>query len=266
MHSDLELIVKEFPADYDCLRVYALGDIHVGSEQFDEESTKKIVDYIYNDPFACVVLCGDLADLGLKNSKTNIYNATMSIREQLDYVYKLFLPIADKITACVGGNHELRITKEVGTCPLYDLCVRWDCPEVYRENLAITKYSFGLIEGQKKRNTFIGITTHGSTRNKHRKFTMTVEGADFSISGHVHDPSYSPRGKLRVNSRYNIAKHVPFKEIVVDAHLKPGGYALKNEYEIAPPVELQYFELSSYRETKSSRNIHKVIDYHAMQL
>ena len=41
MLDDLKLIVKEFPAELDTLRVYAIGDVHVGSEQFDEEAIKK---------------------------------------------------------------------------------------------------------------------------------------------------------------------------------------------------------------------------------
>lgn len=263
MRNDLELIIKEFPDNFDCLRVYAIGDVHVGSEQFDEKSIKKTIRYIKEDPFACVCLCGDLGDFGLKNSKTNVYQETMPPRKQLEYIYELFLPIVDKIVACVPGNHEERITREVGTCPMYDLCVRWDIPDVYRENVAITKLIFGHQAGRAQRNAFIGVTTHGSTRNKHKKFIAGFDGIDFAISGHTHTPEYSPHGKIRVNARGNYAKHVTYKEIVVDAYLKPGGYSLAKEYEIAPPVELQYLELSSMNDGKCR---HKVIDYHAMQL
>ena len=266
MQNDLDIIVREYPEDFESLRVNAIGDVHVGSREFDEKAIRKKIDIISKDENAAVVLCGDLGDFGLRNSKTCPYTAVLQPREQIEFIYELFLPVVDKISAAVPGNHEERITKEVGTCPMYDLCVRWGIPDVYRENMAITKYTFGRIQGQKKRNAFFGITTHGSTRNKHRKFTYCVELADFGISGHIHEPSYSPRGKLRINPRYNTVKHVPYKEIVVDAHLKPGGYAIKHEYEIAPPPELQYLELSQYRDTNGNRSTHKVIDYHSIQL
>lgn len=268
MHNDLELIVKEFPADYDCLRVYAIGDVHVGSEQFDETAIKKTIRYIEEDPFACVVIAGDLGDFGLKNSVSNVYKQVLNVREQLEYLYKLFLPITDKITACVPGNHEARITKEVGTCPLYDLCVRWDIADVYRESLAITKYVFGTHPSCKGRGlTYIGITTHGSTRNKHKKFIAGFDGIDFAVSAHTHTPEYSPHGKIRVDNKSATARHVPYKEIVVDAYLKPGGYSLSKEYDIAPPPEIQYIELSAYRDGRgNTRKTHKVIDYHAMQI
>ena len=158
MLNDLDLIVKQFPTDMDTLNVYAIGDVHVGSPQFDERAIKKKIRIILADPNGVVCLCGDLGDYGLKNSKTNVYQATMSPMEQQEYIYQLFLPIADRITACVPGNHEERITREVGTCPMYDLCVRWGVQDVYRENVAITKYMFGTMNGQARcPDVFIGI-------------------------------------------------------------------------------------------------------------
>lgn len=265
MFDDLTVIQKTFPDEMDTLRVYALGDVHVGSPQFNERAIKRKIEIIQNDPNGVAVVCGDVADFGLKNSKTNIYKATMSIREQIDYTYDLFFPIVDKITAVVPGNHEERLTKEVGTCPLYDLCVRWGIEDVYRENVAITKYSFGSYYKDSQKFVFIGVTTHGSTRNKHHKFIACFDGIDFAVSGHTHTPEYSPRGKIRINSIAATATHVPYKEIVVDANLTPGGYALKNEYEIPAPPELQYLELSAYRDGKH-RHHHKVMSYHTIQL
>jgi len=75
MHTDLDVIVKKFPKSWDRIHLYALGDIHVGSEQFDEASVRKKIKIIGDDPIGVVTLCGDLGDYGLKNSKTNVYQA-----------------------------------------------------------------------------------------------------------------------------------------------------------------------------------------------
>ena len=265
MRPDLDVIVKKYPEDMNVLRVYALGDIHVGSENYDERAVKAKIKRIEEDPFAALCLCGDLGDYGLKNSKTNIYKATMQPKEQQRYIRDLFEPVKDKIVAAVPGNHEERITKEVGTCPLYDLCVLWGISEVYRENVAIVKLVFGLLNGRSQ-NTFTGIVTHGSSRARHKRFIAGFDGIDFAISGHTHTPEYSPHGKIRVNSIKATASHVPYKEIVVDANVSPGGYALKKEYEIAPPPELQYLEFSVWRETNPSRKQHKHMNYHAIQI
>ena len=265
MNNDLDIIIKKYPHEWDSLRVYAIGDVHVGATNFDERAIRKKIDIIANDKQGVWVLCGDTADLGLKNSKTNVFQATMQPKEQLEFVYELFKPITHKLSACVPGNHEERITKEVGTCPLYDLCVRWGVPDVYRENLAITKYIFGTRKG-KQPQTFIGITTHGSTRNKHRKFINCFDGVDFAVSGHTHTPEYSPHGKIRVDSISATAKHVPYKEIVVDANLSVGGYSLKKEYEMAPPPEIQYLEMYIKRGPAPDRTESKIINYHSIQL
>ena len=79
MHNDLDLIIKRYPDNMNVLRVYALGDIHVGSPQFNEQAIKKKIQIIRDDPCAAVCLCGDLGDFGLKNSKTNVYQATIQI-------------------------------------------------------------------------------------------------------------------------------------------------------------------------------------------
>ena len=265
MNTDLDVIVKNYPGEWGTLRVYAIGDVHVGSEQFDERAIRKKIDIIKNDPCGAVVLCGDLGDYGLKNSKTNVYQATMQPKEQQEYIYQLFLPIADRIAAAVPGNHEERLVREVGICPLLSLCSMWGVPEVYRENVAITKYMFGKKHNGRP-NVFIGITTHGSTRNKHKKFVACFDGVDFAVSGHTHTPEYSPHGKIRVESISATARHVPYKEIVVDANLMPGGYGIKHEYEIPPPPELQYLELSIRREADYNRTEHRVINYHTIQI
>lgn len=264
MFGDLDLIIKKFPDDMEVLRVYAIGDVHVGSAEFNERAIKRKIEIIKEDPNGVAVLCGDLGDYGLKNSKTNVYLETMSPRRQIEYIYELFLPIVDKIVACVPGNHEERLTREVGTCPMYDLCVRWGIQDVYRENVAITKLSFGKFGN--RQNTFIGITTHGSSRGKHKKFIAGFDGIDFAISGHTHTPEYSPHGKIRVDGTKNFASHVAYKEIVVDANLGPGGYGLKKEYEISAPPELQYLELTIYREPTRAAHRHKMINYHSIQI
>ena len=266
MLSDLDVIVKTYPRDQEVLRIYAIGDVHVGSPEFNEDAIRKKLQIIADDPYGCLVLCGDLGDYGLKNSKTNVYKAIMSPREQQDYIYELFLPVVDKLTAAVPGNHEERITREVGTCPLYDLCVLWGISDIYRENLAITKYCFGNVGGRKTQNVFVGATSHGTTRNKNHKFMGSVDSIDFSISGHTHSPEYSPHGRIRVDRQHGTASHVPYKELIVDANLKPGGYGLRKQFEVPPPPELQYLELSMYREADYNRTERRVMNYHAIQI
>lgn len=265
MRDDLELIKIERP-DTNELHIYGMGDLHVGSEQFDERAVRKKIQIIQNDPIGHVVLAGDLGDYGLKNSISNVYRQTMTPAEQQDYILDLLEPIKDKIACAVPGNHEARITRETSRCPLYDICVLLRIEDKYRENVAINKYSFGN-QGNKQPNIFIGITTHGSSKNKHHKFMACYEGADFSFSAHVHSPQYNPLGRIRIERTSGTARLMPYKEVILDANLAPGGYALKNEYEVAPPPELPYLELKTCRDTNNrTRTLYRIMNYHTIQI
>ena len=50
MNNDLEVIVRTFPKEQNVLNVYAIGDTHVGSQQFDEKTVRKKIEIIRNDP------------------------------------------------------------------------------------------------------------------------------------------------------------------------------------------------------------------------
>lgn len=265
MNSDLDVIVKQFPAEWPLLRLYAIGDVHAGSAQFSDAIKKKL-QIIKDDPYGVLSICGDLGDYGLKNSKTNVYQATMQPKEQQEFIFKLFEPVKDKIVSAVPGNHEERVTRETGLCPLYDLCVLWGIPEVYRENVAILKLLFGLQSNGKRQHSFVGITTHGSSIRKHQRFSACFQPIDFSIAGHSHTPMYYPHGVIRIDAKHAKASWVAYHEIIVDANLTPGGYSIKHEYEIAPPPELQYLEMRVIRENNRERTAHKIIDYHAIQI
>ena len=266
MINDLSVIVKQFPHDWPLLRLYAIGDCHVGAENFNETAIKKKIQIIRDDPYGVVTLCGDLGDFGLRSSVTNPLRATMGPAEQVDYICELFEPIKDKIVSAVPGNHEMRLVKETGIDPLLTLCCRWGCQDVYRENVAILKLVFGLQSNSQRQHAFIGITTHGSSIRKHQRFIAGFQNVDWCVAGHSHTPMYYPHGVIRIDVNRATAKHVGYKEIVVDANLEPGGYGLKNEYEISPPPELQYLELRVVRDNDRNRTMNKVMDYHSIQI
>ena len=89
MLNDLEMICIDLPKKHKKINVYALGDVHVGSAEFDEAAVRKKIGIIMDDPDGVVALCGDLGDFGLKNSKTNVYQQTMSPAAQVEYIYVL---------------------------------------------------------------------------------------------------------------------------------------------------------------------------------
>ena len=149
---------------------------------------------------------------------------------------------------------------------MYDLCVRWNIKDVYRENIAFVKLAFGNMHGSRQQMISVGAVMHGTSKNRHHNFLGFIDGIDWSIAGHQHSLSYHSAGRLRVDRIHGTISHAPCCEIVVDSNLNPGGYGIQKEYGIPAVPELQYIELSYYRDSTNSRRMHRVMNFHSIQI
>lgn len=227
MLDDFQLITAEYK-DFKHLNVYPLGDVHIGSKEFNLELFNQWIEVVKNDPNGVVMIVGDIMNMGLRNSKSNVYEERLSPMEQKELCYELLNPIADKIIAGCPGNHEYRSVKEVGTNPLYDVFCRMRIEDKYRENACFVKLTVGKCG--KNPNTYGIVLTHGSSKNKDEKWTYGVDGCDVFISGHTHDALHKPLGKIRMDLSHNKVKTVGYQHIVVIPFQNYGGYAVRGKY------------------------------------
>lgn len=227
MLDDFVLMNYKFE-DKPHLNIYPLGDVHIGSKEFDLELFKKWIEVVTNDPNGAVVIIGDMMNMGLRNSKSNVYEETLSPMEQKELCYELLNPIADKIIAGCSGNHEYRAVKEVGMNPLYDVFCRMRIEERYRENACFIKLNVGKHQGNP--NTYGVVLTHGSTKNKDERWTYSVDNCDVFISGHTHEATHKPLAKLRMDFKHNKVRTVGYQHIVVLPFQHYGSYALRGKY------------------------------------
>ena len=227
MLDDFTLIQAKYE-HLDHLNMYPIGDVHIGSKECDLELLKQWVDVVKNDPNGVVVVIGDMMNMGLKNSKSNIYEELLSPMQQKEVLYELLLPIADKIIAGCPGNHEYRSVREVGTNPMYDVFCRLRIEDRYRENVCFLKVTVG--KQGKNPNTYGVVLTHGSSKNKDEKWTYSVDGCDCFISGHTHEATHKPLGKIRMDLTHNKVKTVGYQHIVVVPFQHYGGYAVRGKY------------------------------------
>jgi len=225
--SDFTLIQSNFE-DLDYLNIYPLGDVHIGSKEFDLELFNQWIETVKNDPNGVVVIIGDMMNMGLRNSKSNVYEENLSPMEQKELCYELLLPIADKIIGGCSGNHEYRAVKEVGMNPLYDVFCRLRIEDRYRENACFIKLTVG--KQGKNPNTYGVVLTHGSSKSKDEKWTYSVDGCDCFISGHTHLGTHQPLGKIRMDLTHNKVKTVGYQHIVVLPFQRYGGYATRGKY------------------------------------
>ena len=227
MLDDFTLIHAKFE-DLDQLNIYPLGDVHIGSKEFDLELFNQWIEMVKNDTNGAVVIIGDMMNMGLRNSKSNVYEEKLSPMEQKELCYELLLPIADKIIGGCPGNHEYRAVKEVGTNPLYDVFCRLRIEDRYRENACFIKLTVG--KQGKNPNTYGVVLTHGSSKSKDDKWTYGVDGCDLFISGHTHEATHKPFGKIRMDLTHNKVKTVGYQQVVVIPFQRYGGYAVRGKY------------------------------------
>lgn len=227
MLDDFVLINSKFDKN-STLNIYPLGDVHIGSKEFDRELFDQWVEMVKADPNGAVVIIGDIMNMGLRNSKSNVYEEKLSPIEQKELCYELLEPIADKIIAGCSGNHEYRAVKEVGMNPLYDVFCRLRIEDRYRENACFIKLDVGKLRGRPV--TYGVVLTHGSSKAKDEKWTYGVDGCDCFISGHTHEAIHKPLGKIRMDLRHNKVKTVGYQHIVVLPFQSYGGYAVRGKY------------------------------------
>ena len=227
MLDDFQLITHKFDAP-PYINIYPLGDVHIGSKECNVSLFKEWVEMVRQDPFGYAVIIGDIMNMGLKNSKSNVYEETLNPMEQKEFCYELLSPIADRILAGCPGNHEQRMVKEVGTNPMYDVFCRLRIEDRYRENVCFLKLTVGKCG--KNPNTYGVVLTHGSSKNKDLTWTYAVDGADAFISGHTHLGTHQPCGKIKMDLSHEKVKPVGYQHIVVMPFQEYGGYAIRGKY------------------------------------
>lgn len=229
MLKDFDLIVNKFGTDVPYINVYPLGDLHIGSPDFNESAFRRWKNEVDNDPYAKVVLVGDMMDNGLKNSVTNTYEATMTPFQQKEWLKNELETIKDKIIGAVQGNHEYRDNILTGICPLYDVMAKLDLEHLYRPNMTFMKLNLGQ-RTKDRQCSYNLVVAHGATKGRTKQFPYTIDGVDVMITGHFHTPESYFRSKIVIDSKNESVTMRDFMHISVPSFTSFGGYALRAMY------------------------------------
>lgn len=238
MLSDFQMIVHKLPSELPFINIYPIGDVHIGSKECDIELLQEWINIVKDDPFGYAVIIGDMMNMGLKNSKSNVYEEVLNPLQQKELCYELLKPIKHKILAGCSGNHEARMVKEVGDNPLYDVFCRLQIEDVYRENACFIKVNLGQRKSDRQVSYGI-VLTHGSTRGKDERWVYAVDNCDLFINGHTHNADHQPLGKIRMDLHNECVRTVSFQNVVVVPFQQYGGYALRGKF---LPNHLQQFQ------------------------
>ena len=109
----MKYIPVELPQELEKKYLVPLSDLHIGDKRFNLKKLKGYLDWIMEND-ALIILNGDILTADIKSSVGNVYEAAMKPQEQLDLAIEILKPFSDKIVGIVEGNHEARISREVG--------------------------------------------------------------------------------------------------------------------------------------------------------
>jgi predicted phosphodiesterase len=178
-----------------------MSDLHTGCANWQEDLLDQDISAIESDPYARVVLPGDLFQRDLKNHKVgDVYRQKIPPGEQKYYLRDKLDKIKYKIIGACGGNHDDRGQED--TNEVRDLCeflgVR------YFEDEICVSIPVGAKAKNGKPCVYTGYGIHGSSNgstvgalaNSLAKLPNVCD-ADFYFCGHSHQPLWFPLSWFR---------------------------------------------------------------------
>lgn len=256
--NDDVLIVVNTPKN-EPVHIKPLGDLHVGSKQFNEKAFQRWLDEL--KPTDKIILLGDMIDNGVISGKLGhtVYDQAMMPSAQKNYICEKLEPYASQIIAATSGNHEKR-NRLTDEDPLYTILCRLHCEQIYRPNIChITIRIAGGKDSQKVAGKYRpsyniivthgagGGTTGGASINRAERFLQSYENVDLLITAHTHRPMHFVVNKQMFDK--SNAKLIPrsVHGVIVTSFLDYGGYAMEKMYPATGRLDQQEIILSSYK-------------------
>ena len=239
MHSDLKPILIACPMDMPEVVIYVVHDLHYGNHMFQLDKWKKLKAEILSKPNHFVIFVGDLMEMAVPGSKSDMFSQTVPPEAQKEWISYELGELKDRTLAVVSGNHEHnRATKLCGLYPLYDACCWAHIQDKYRENFAVIDIGVGDRKSNGKQFHYVGFATHKAKELKNWSTADTLEGFDFLVYGHDHDPKEHARAHLVYDGKNKMVTTKTIETVNAGSFLSYGGYAARAAYR--PPADKLY--------------------------
>lgn len=235
----MKQIRVELGTDVETIELIPFGDIHKGDEHIDESALLEARAYVLDKANRYVIVNGDVVNLALKFSKSDVYGETLSPMAELSAIIDFLLPLKDRILVILPGNHEERLYIQTGVDAGQLIAGELGLIDKYSRNSALLFIAFGLSAGNTKRpksqrtnrnvysvychHGFGGGRTSGSKLNKVIALDDIVD-ADLYVMGHHHSPSTTKKDFFRINHALMHASQVTKTYMIHGSWLRFGGY------------------------------------------
>lgn len=179
--NEIPIIRRDY-SEQDRHYIYPLGDLHIGAKMHNAAMWQEWLDYLGVRANASLLGTGDFLNTAIIGSKSDVYDEQMTVGEAKRLLRTQLKPLADehRIDGLAPGNHEDRITRATGDCPILDVCDSLGVP--YVESAALFVYVVGDIEYEVylRHGTGMGQSLAALARSGQ------VIRADIYVTGHVH--------------------------------------------------------------------------------
>ena len=174
--------------------IIPIADVHIGDKLSNLKLLKEALLRIKEEPNTYTIINGDLCNMALKNSKSDVYSESMSPMQQVLTVTELLEDIKDKILVISTGNHEDRTMKETNIDVTRLIAKQLGIEDRYADAWWYLYLTFG--QDKKKRPITYGITglhgygggrKSGGKINRLEDMSQTVI-ADLYLMSHTHKP------------------------------------------------------------------------------
>lgn len=224
--------------DLKSITIIPISDMHIGDPNCNMKLIKDILKTIAETPNMYTIINGDMCNMALKNSKSDVYEDKLNPEQQIDKLCELLYPIKDKILVLGSGNHEDRIEKETGVNIIKYVAYRLGIIDAYVDNMWYLFLRFGKQHSGTTRGVTYTITgyhgagggTVGASVNKVQQMTGIVP-ADIYVMGHTHKASITPHTVYEVNYGNSSLKKKDSICVVTNSFVEPGGYGEKKGYQ-----------------------------------
>lgn len=219
-----------FKTDLNVIEIIEVCDTHFGNECFNYSKWNNLQQYILEKPNRFIIWNGDLMENAVPGSKSDPLTQTLSPQEQQDMVTECFKKFKDRTLAIVDGNHESnRSIRLAGLYPLYTSACIAGISERYRSAYAVLDISMG--HGRQgfpnRKHKFIGYICHRGKNMKQFATTDMLEGFDFVVVAHDHEPYDHSRGKIVYDSRTKTLMHKDIEMVDNGSCMFYGGYSAR---------------------------------------
>lgn len=174
--------------------ILPIADVHIGDKLSNLKLLKEALLRIKNEPNTYTIINGDLCNMALKNSKSDVYADSLSPMEQVLTVTEMLEDIKDKILVLSTGNHEDRTKRETSIDVTRLIAKQLGIEDRYADAWWYLYLTFGEDSHKRGINYAItGVHGYGGGRKSGAKINRLEDMsqaviADLYIMSHTHKP------------------------------------------------------------------------------